>query len=88
MVFLQWFTDTLDGALGKYRNFGTRRWGFYMDHLFDYFFLAAMVMGYMFVFDVETLPLLFLFFVLAAGFMVSVFYILARLNTLKFIILV
>jgi len=73
MIFLQWFTDTLDGALGKYRDFGTRRWGFYMDHLFDYFFLAAVVMGYTFIFDVDSLPLLFLFFVLATGFMVSVY---------------
>ena len=33
MIFLQWVTDHYDGKVGKYRNTGLVRWGYYMDHL-------------------------------------------------------
>ena len=46
MIALQYFTDHFDGKLGKYRNTGLCKWGFYMDHLFDYFFLCSIVLGY------------------------------------------
>lgn len=29
-------TDNLDGAIGKHRNTGLIKWGFYMDHLLDF----------------------------------------------------
>ncbi len=51
MLFLQWFTDSLDGALGKYRDFGIPRWGYYMDHLLDYVFMAAVLGGYALLFE-------------------------------------
>jgi len=41
MLFLQWFTDSVDGSLGRYRDTGLRRWGFYMDHLLDYLFMPS-----------------------------------------------
>lgn len=40
-VFMQWVTDCLDGAVGRARNEGVRRWGFYMDHFLDYIFMAC-----------------------------------------------
>ena len=40
MIVLHYFTDHFDGKLGKYRDTGLRKWGFYMDHLFDYGFLV------------------------------------------------
>jgi hypothetical protein len=35
MVFGQWFTDSLDGSLGKYRKQGLVKWGFFADHILD-----------------------------------------------------
>ena len=53
MLFMQWFTDSLDGALGKYRDFGIPKWGYYMDHLLDYLFMAAALGGYALLFRSE-----------------------------------
>lgn len=49
MIVLQWVTDHYDGKLGKYRNSGLVRWGYYMDHLLDYFFLCSVIVGYAFI---------------------------------------
>ena len=46
MIALQWFTDHLDGKLGKFRGTGLERWGFYMDHMFDAVFIASIIVGY------------------------------------------
>lgn len=46
MIFLQYITDLLDGAIGRHRNTGLVKWGFYMDHLLDYLFLCSIVIGY------------------------------------------
>ncbi|MBN1124099.1 MAG: CDP-alcohol phosphatidyltransferase family protein [Sedimentisphaerales bacterium] len=48
MLFLQWFTDCFDGSLGRYRDFGIPKWGFYMDHLLDFVFMSALLVGYSF----------------------------------------
>jgi phosphatidylglycerophosphate synthase len=46
MIMLHYFTDHFDGKLGKYRSTGLCKWGFYMDHLFDYGFLCSILVGY------------------------------------------
>jgi phosphatidylglycerophosphate synthase len=46
LLVLQWFTDSFDGALGRYRAAGLVRWGYYMDHLLDYFFMGSIFVGY------------------------------------------
>lgn len=46
MIFLQWFTDSFDGTLGKLRGAGLRRWGYFMDHLLDYLFMACLISHY------------------------------------------
>ena len=46
MLVLHYFTDYFDGKLGKYRDTGLFKWGFYMDHLFDYGFLCSVLLGY------------------------------------------
>jgi len=46
MLVLHYFTDHFDGKLGKYRDTGLCKWGFYMDHLFDYGFLCSILLGY------------------------------------------
>jgi archaetidylinositol phosphate synthase len=49
MVFMQYVTDHYDGKVGKYRGTGLVRWGYYMDHLLDYFFLCSVIIGYAFI---------------------------------------
>jgi len=46
MIFLQWLTDTLDGSVGRARNTGLIKWGYYMDHFLDYVFLCSILIGY------------------------------------------
>lgn len=46
MIALQWLTDSLDGSVGRYRNAGLIRWGYYMDHFLDYIFLCSVMIGY------------------------------------------
>jgi phosphatidylglycerophosphate synthase len=46
MIVFQYVTDFLDGKVGKYRNTGLVKWGFYMDHLLDYVFLCSVLLGY------------------------------------------
>lgn len=62
LVILQYFTDSLDGALGRYRDTGLVRWGFYVDHFLDYVFLFSLIFGYGFLigFSAQLLILLFL----------------------------
>ncbi len=48
MIFFQYITDLFDGAVGRYRETGLIKWGFYMDHFLDYVFLASLVFaGYL-----------------------------------------
>jgi phosphatidylglycerophosphate synthase len=49
MLFAQWFTDSFDGALGRLRDFGIPRWGFYMDHVLDFVFMWCVFAAYAFV---------------------------------------
>lgn len=49
MLFLQWFTDSFDGRLGKLRGLGAKRWGYYMDHFLDYIFMACVTGHYAFI---------------------------------------
>jgi phosphatidylglycerophosphate synthase len=49
MLFLQWFTDSFDGTLGKTRGQGLVKWGYYMDHFLDFIFIGALFVGYVFV---------------------------------------
>ncbi len=73
MIFFQYVTDHYDGKLGKYRNTGLLRWGYYMDHLLDYIFLCSVVIGYAFILPEKSrYQLLFLLAVFAA-FAVSAF---------------
>jgi phosphatidylglycerophosphate synthase len=50
-LFLQWFTDSFDGALGRFRDTGIPKWGYYMDHLLDYVFMCSLMLGYAWLFD-------------------------------------
>ncbi|MEO7995999.1 MAG: CDP-alcohol phosphatidyltransferase family protein [Gemmatimonadaceae bacterium] len=46
MIVFQYLTDLFDGAVGRYRNTGLIKWGFFMDHFLDFIFLCAMITAY------------------------------------------
>ena len=48
MIILQYLTDLADGEVGRRRDTGLVKWGFYMDHFLDYIFLCCLVFaGYL-----------------------------------------
>ncbi len=56
----QYLTDLFDGAVGRHRDTGLVRWGFYMDHLLDFVFLQALWMAYLWILPGAALPWLML----------------------------
>jgi phosphatidylglycerophosphate synthase len=71
LIVLQWLTDSFDGALGRFRKEGLIMWGYYMDHLLDYFFLAAILIGYMLLLPDHYKYLQFFVLTIFGGFMVN-----------------
>ena len=69
-IFVQHITDMLDGEVGRQRNTGLIKWGFYMDHFLDYVFTCAIVGGYSFLLPWAYLPLVLLCLGVCGGFMV------------------
>ena len=64
-IIMEWIFDCLDGAIGRARNEGFVMWGYYMDHLFDYIFLSAIMFGFHLLFPEAGLQVLFLFVILS-----------------------
>lgn len=83
MLFLQWFTDSFDGALGRLRDTGIPKWGYYMDHLLDYFFLCAILIGYSFLLNERNVPFMYILLLIFTGFMVNSFLSFAATNEFK-----
>jgi hypothetical protein len=73
MIFFQYVTDHYDGKVGKYRNTGLLRWGYYMDHLLDYVFLCSVIIGYAFILPERSRYQLLFLLALLAAFAVSAF---------------
>jgi phosphatidylglycerophosphate synthase len=82
LVILQYVTDVLDGAVGRYRKTGLVRWGFYMDHLFDYIFACALAISYSLAYY---LPLEFSFIILlvVSGYFVHEFLMASAIGELN-----
>ena len=83
MVLCQYVTDHLDGKVGKHRGTGLVRWGFYMDHLLDFVFLAAILVGYAFILPERAHLHLLLLLAVAAGLMVNSFLTLAATGSFR-----
>ena len=73
MIVLHYFTDALDGAVGRYRNEGLVRWGHYMDHFLDYLFLCAILLGYYFLFPAKHHTQMMFLLIIFSAYMVSSF---------------
>ena len=82
-IFLQWLTDILDGAVGRFRKTGLVRWGYYMDHFLDYIFLSSMLIGYSFIISDQLKYLFFFIFMILVGFMVNSYLYFATTNKFK-----
>ena len=83
MIVCHYFTDYFDGKLGKYRNTGLYKWGFYMDHLFDYTFLSAILIGYALLLPQRALFNMLLVLCVFSAFMFHIFLMLAATNEFK-----
>ncbi len=66
----QYITDLLDGAVGRLRNTGLVRWGFYMDHFLDYCFLSSLVVAYWLISPYEYKYILFMVFIASTAYFV------------------
>ncbi len=73
LICFHWFTDSLDGAVGRMRKEGVPRWGFYMDHFMDFVFMVCMIIGYSFLFEGESKELILLLIPVSTGFMINSF---------------
>ena len=83
MVALQYVTDHYDGKIGKYRGTGLVRWGYYMDHLLDYFFLCSVIIGYSFILPERSRFQIIIMLAIFAGYEVSTFLAFAATDRLK-----
>jgi phosphatidylglycerophosphate synthase len=73
MIFAQYITDLLDGAIGRERKTGLVKWGYYMDHFLDYIFLCSILIGYGLMIEDHNKYLLFYVLALFGAFMVNSF---------------
>jgi phosphatidylglycerophosphate synthase len=83
MIALHWATDYFDGKVGKYRNTGLVRWGYYMDHLLDFVFLASIIIGYSFILPEKSRVQLLIMLALFAAYDFSTFLAFAATDKLK-----
>jgi archaetidylinositol phosphate synthase len=83
MVFLQWFSDSFDGALGRLRDTGIPRWGYYMDHFLDYVFICSVLIGYSFILDGLSRQLVYLLIPVFGCFLVSSYLAFGATNEFK-----
>jgi len=73
MIFMQYVTDHYDGKVGKYRNTGLVRWGYYMDHFLDYLFLCSVIIGYAFILPDKSRYQILILLAICSGFEISTF---------------
>jgi len=83
MLFLQWFTDSFDGALGRLRDTGIPKWGFFMDHFLDFVFMSSMFIGYSFLVEGLSEKIVYLLIPVFGCFMVSSYLAFGATNEFK-----
>jgi phosphatidylglycerophosphate synthase len=83
MLVLQWFTDSFDGALGRFRDTGIPKWGYYTDHLLDFVFMCCLFIGYSFLVEGTDKQLVYLLIPIFGLFMASSFLSFAVTNEFK-----
>lgn len=79
MIIMQYITDLFDGAVGRLRNTGLIKWGYYADHFLDYIFMSSLLIGYSF-FMPDRFGILFFLMMIYGAFMVNSFISFAATN--------
>jgi len=82
-IFGQYITDLLDGEVGRRRNTGLIKWGYYMDHFLDYLFLCSILIGYGLMVEDHNKYMLFYILALFGAFMVNSFLSFAATGAFK-----
>ena len=80
MIILQYLTDLADGEVGRRRNTGLIKWGFYMDHFLDYIFLCCLVFAGYLMAPENTQAWFIPLMIIMGGFMASSFLSFAATN--------
>jgi len=83
MIVAQYITDLLDGAIGRGRNTGLIKWGFYMDHFLDYVFLCSILIGYSLLMPDHLKYIMFFVMAVFCAFMVNSFLQFAATNEFR-----
>ncbi len=83
MLAMQWFTDSFDGALGRSRDTGIPKWGYYMDHFLDFVFMCSLFVGYSFLLEGTGKLIVYLLVPIFGCFMASSFLAFAATNEFK-----
>ena len=82
MIVAQYLTDLFDGAIGRYRNTGLVKWGYYADHFLDYIFMCCILIGYNF-FIPDPHNVLFYILAIYGAFLVNAFISFAAIDQFK-----
>lgn len=82
MIIFQYLTDLFDGAVGRHRDTGLVRWGYYADHFLDYMFMCCILIGYTF-FIPDRYGIMFFILMVYGGFMVNAFVSFGALNEFR-----
>lgn len=82
-IVMQYFTDLFDGAVGRYRKTGLVTWGFFMDHMLDYMFVAVLVLGWLFFVPLSHVWYVLVIFIAWAGIMIHSFLYFAATATFQ-----
>lgn len=82
-VLLQYITDLFDGAVGRKRNTGLIKWGFYADHFLDYVFLCSVLISFWFILPMKYNLILFFLFAILVGYMMDSYLRFAATNNFK-----
>jgi len=83
MIFCQYLTDLFDGKVGKLRNTGLVKWGYFMDHFLDYVFLCSILFAYAFLLPEKYFLLALATAMIIIGFMVNFYLFFAATNKFK-----
>ena len=83
LIALQYLSDVLDGAVGRYRDTGLIKWGFYMDHFLDFLFFASIMVGYSLALPHIAAYWFFALLVVGGAFMVNSFLFFAATNEFR-----
>lgn len=73
IIIFQYSTDLFDGHIGRLRNTGLVKWGYFMDHLLDYLFQCAIYFGYFLLLHESYKPLFLIMTFVFTGYMIHSF---------------